>query len=66
MKYLKNWKKAGGQGSDDKKMFVNRKAKSFKVELGKLSSMLQSRHFFYGITPEVGTTRSEEEGREKE
>lgn len=46
MKYLKNCKKAGGQGSDDKKKFVNRKAKSFKVELGKLSSMLQSRHLF--------------------
>lgn len=46
MKYLKNKKKAGGQKSDDKKVFANRKAKSFKVELGKLSSMLQSRHLF--------------------
>lgn len=45
MKYLKI-KKAVGQGSDDKKVFVNRKAKNFKVEAGRLSSTLQSRHLF--------------------
>lgn len=45
MKYLEI-KKAGGQGSDDKKVFVNRKAKSFKVEVDRLSSTLQGRHLF--------------------